>query len=229
MCLVSYIPQPDGFILSSNRDESPLRGQTELSEEKINDFKITFPKDHKGGSWIIGSSNKLALCVLNGAFNNHKRVIPYKLSRGLMVKKYFEYASTSHFLKEFDFDGIEPFTLIIRDNIGLYEFRWDGQYKYIKQLNPQKAYVWSSCTLYTSDMQKQRSKLFFELLEKGNDLKQIQDIHLTGKLGDPENDFRMNRADRVATISHTNLVFSKTKKMLFLNNLISNNTSQKEI
>jgi len=226
MCLVSYIPQASGYVLSSNRDESPTRSETQLTSELVNGTTLIYPKDHKGGSWIIASDRGVSLCVLNGAFENHKRRLPYRMSRGLMLKAFFNYQSTADFLRLFDFDGIEPFTLIIKDFIGLYEFRWDGLYKYIKQLDPEQTYVWSSSTLYSPEIRRKRSALFFELIKPNHSVEDIQNIHLTGKIGDPENDFRMNRSDRVATISHTNIVSRGERKIIFLNNLLTAQKSE---
>ena len=113
MCLVSYLPLSDGFIISSNRDETPLRSDTKLTKESINDTTILFPKDQKGGSWIIVSKDGRAICVLNGAFKKHKRKHNYRMSRGLMMKHYFEYNSTTSFLQDFDFSDIEAFTCLL--------------------------------------------------------------------------------------------------------------------
>jgi len=226
MCLVSYIPTKTGFILSSNRDETPLRADTELTLEKVKDKQVIHPLDEKGGSWIYLSGAGTCICVLNGAFNIHKRLLPYRLSRGLMMRSYFSFENTAAFLKDFDFQGIEPFTMIIKDHKGLYEFRWDAQYKHIQILDSLKSYVWSSCTLYTEDMQIERENKFYSMLKPDAELEDIQQVHLTGSVDDPENDFVMNRENRVATISHTNAVVDGRSRKMIFQNLINNNKEE---
>lgn len=229
MCLVSYIPINQGYLLNSNRDESPLRADTQLVQEKVGNHQLVYPKDIKGGTWICLSDKGTSLCVLNGAFVNHKRILPYRISRGLMVKSYFNYNSTTEFLQNFNFENIEPFTLVIRDQFGLYEFRWDSQYKHISRLDISKSYVWSSCTLYSEEMQAARSELFFESMPEKIDLSAIQTFHLGGDLGDKANNFSMNRDDRVATISHTNVMVNEKHKSIFLNNLITKEYSSSSL
>lgn len=202
MCLVSYSPTPDGYIICSNRDESPSRALSPLKVVKTQSVNLLCPLDHKGGSWIICSDSGVSICILNGAFQNHKRRLDYRMSRGLMMKQFFEHSSTSQFLFQFDFEKIEPFTMLIRDKKGLYEFRWDGRHKFIKHLDENKLHVWSSCTLYTPGIQKQREEAFRNLYSKTNDyVQEILRIHSSEPLGDSLNDFVMNRDDRVATIS----------------------------
>jgi len=179
MCLVSYIPRQNGYFITSNRDESPKRAGTPVNQEKIGDVTITFPADHKGGSWIFSADDHRSFCILNGAFDNHVRKSTYQMSRGLMLKKIFTYTSTPDFLQNFHFTGMEPFTLVIREITTLLEFRWDGKNKYFKKLNPSESYVWSSCTLYTKEMQKKRNDEFYTLLKKTEkiDAQSILEIH----------------------------------------------------
>ena len=149
MCLVSLIPTKEGFLLSSNRDEYPNRDAKEVASEDINDKKIWYPKDTAGGSWIILSEDNRAVCLLNGAKHNHKRVLPYRLSRGVMMKEFFTYEHSVSFFEHYDFWNIEPFTMIIVEgNEQTYEFRWDSNTKHIRELSPNEIYVWSSSTLY---------------------------------------------------------------------------------
>lgn len=222
MCLVSYIPISTGYILSSNRDETPLRADTKIVHEIVNNKVLLYPKDQKGGSWIFLSNENSCICVLNGAFKKHERKLPYEMSRGLMMRYYFDFDNTQHFLSTFDFNNIEPFTMVIRDEKGLYEFRWDGLHKHIQILDIAKPYVWSSSTLYNQQIQQSRETLFFDLLDQSDqNLNAIQKIHLTGDIGDPESNFVMNRNNRVASISHTNAIVSSLGNYMAFRNLIT--------
>lgn len=208
MCLVSFIPLPDGYILSSNRDELTSRAAVMLANESAGENSITFPADIKGGSWIIMSNLKRVICILNGAFKNHKRHLPYRLSRGIMMKQFFEYSAAVDFFEQFNFDGIEPFTMVIIEETNLYEFRWDANSKYIKTLEPKNIHVWSSCTLYDEEEQQKRSDMLLQQLEKIdlNNHIQLKQIHI---LKDGPNDgLFIQRTDGVETVSHTQVIKS---------------------
>jgi len=209
MCLVSYVSLgPDEYCISSNRDEYLDRATAQIESVNINDQKVYFPIDVKGGSWIFTSDTKRSICILNGAFVNHKRVLPYRMSRGLIMKAFFEYEDASQFLHLIDLDNIEPFTMIIREPQRLLEFRWDGSLKQITRLDPSQHYVWSSCTLYEPDMISQRESWFQDLIgaEAMLSPERIRKIHQVGGHGDENIGFLMNREDVVKTISLSQII-----------------------
>ena len=148
MCLVSYVPTPKGFVFSSNRDEAPHRHATVLTEELINDKKVYYPKDIKGGSWIFFSDYGDIICLLNGAHRIHGHRPPYKMSRGLMLKSYFRYDGPIDFIKKFTFSGIEPFTCVILSQRQFIEFVWDGKVKYVNALDREEDYNRLKCKKY---------------------------------------------------------------------------------
>ena len=209
MCTVSYIPTSTGFILSSNRDESPLRSKSTIKSTLCGQKHVVFPTDILGGTWLAFSNHGEVLCLLNGAFRKHTHLPPYKMSRGIMLLSYFTYESFSEFLLHFDFNDIEPFTLIVCSNRNLYEFRWDGNKKYIHRLNASSAHVWSSCTLYTDSIQSERKTWFENFITStpNPSLDDIKLLHRKAGRGDIHNDYIMNRDEVVKTISisHVNL------------------------
>jgi len=154
MCTVTYIPIGENkFIFTSNRDEAPKRSATGMIEKKLDAKSLLFPQDAKAkGTWISISNKNQLVCILNGAFIKHKHRPPYRLSRGIMALDFFNYPTATDFFEKFDFEGIEPFTMIIFDDGKLYEFRWDEKEKHIVQLDILKQYIWSSCTLYTEEI-----------------------------------------------------------------------------
>ena len=158
MCTVTYIPTgKNKFIFTSNRDEAPKRSATGMVEKDIDGKVLLFPQDAlANGTWISISNKNQLVCILNGAFIKHKHRPPYRLSRGIMALEFFNYPNATDFFKKFNFDGIEPFTMIIFDDGDLYEFRWDEKEKHIAQLDISKQYIWASCTLYTEEWQEKR-------------------------------------------------------------------------
>lgn len=228
MCLVSYIPIASGYVISSNRDESPNRQETPLKKVDSNSQTLIYPEDLKGGTWIATSDQMRSVCILNGAFIKHKRKPTYRLSRGIMLLEYFNHKNLAHFLSEFDLSDIEPFTLVIRESQALYELRWDGAKKHIERLSISQVHIWSSATLYDEMTINLRKSMFTSMLEKQEDytLPYIQDVHLNGKIGDPAQDFVMNRDDRVATISHSNLEVTDERQVLYFKNLLTDKQSK---
>ncbi len=213
MCTVTYIPtSTESFILSANRDESPDRSPDSLSMDLSNGQRIIYPRDTKaGGTWIAGNDQGKAICLLNGAFKKHRHQPPYRISRGIMALAFFNYPSIDYFVHSYEFKGIEPFTLILYDGSELAELRWDvNETKHLKVLDSLKPQIWSSATLYDSNVREWREQVFQKWLSKSRhiDLGAIQILHQFSSKGDPENDFVMNRNGKVMTVSITNLSYS---------------------
>jgi uncharacterized protein with NRDE domain len=209
MCTVTYLPLKDNnFILTSNRDETPLRKATSPKKYLENGTELTYPKDELAGGTWIGTSNKNRLvCLLNGAFTNHSRNKYYKMSRGVIVKNILSTEDAVGYINEFDFIEIEPFTLILVDYHGkleTYELVWDGAQKHFTKL-AQEAKIWSSSTLYSDDMKEFRKGWFANWLKKNEDFKQnkIIQFHQNENLGNAEISPKMKRAftETVSTTS----------------------------
>jgi len=211
MCLVSYVPLDDGFVISSNRDEAPSRSTNSIQQEERKFNSIAYPVDSKGGTWCAVSKSGIVGIILNGAFVFHKRQNNYRLSRGIMLKEMFDFPTPVKFIQEYNFQNIEPFTLIIWTGKRLLEFRWTGQLKHIEILSRKKHHVWSSSTLYDDIMISERQTLFDKLISKlqYKSVESIEQMHLNGKLGNSDYDFVMNRSNRVRTVSFSQVVISE--------------------
>jgi hypothetical protein len=213
MCTVTYLPTGDAtFILTSSRDERVARKPAlfPVYKQIPSTNRILFPQDgDKGGTWIASSST-LTVCLLNGAFENHIAKPPYRLSRGLVVLAVFEYASVDEFINAYNLQGIEPFTMIIvqhSDTVTITELRWDGIKKYSSQVNSQQPHLWSSVTLYNSQMREERARWFSTWLqEKTFNIEAIRYFHQSGGKGrDTSYSIRMNRPGLVSTVSITSV------------------------
>lgn len=226
MCTVTFLPQPKGYILTSNRDESALRSPQNLSRESRNGQQLLFPRDKgAGGTWICLSSADRLVCLLNGAFERHVRQLPYRKSRGIMVFEFFDYAHATHFFEQYDFDNIEPFTLITYDTGRLFDFRWDGQQAHRKELDIQEKHIWSSATLYEKSTQEKRKQWLAEWVEGRTDFSRaaILEFHKKGGEGNPSIDFMMNRYNYlVQTVSITQVEKQGQNYQMYYHDLITN-------
>ncbi len=213
MCTVTFLPQgKNGFILTSNRDESIERASAlPVKEYFLDNKKLYFPKDqHANGTWIVSEINGYTLCLLNGGFEKHESKPPYKKSRGLMVLDFYSHENVIDFVNHYDFDGIEPFTLIFvyacpkNNKRYLHELRWNGQLTTLSHLDASLPHIWSSATLYTKEVIEAR-KTWFDAWIQNNKNYTSEDIlffHHFGGNGSQQNDLIMNRASK-KTVSIT--------------------------
>ena len=213
MCTVTYLPIPGGFVLTHNRDEAPSRSRHGLTRTG----SLTFPKDAKaGGAWIATAKDGRTACLLNGAFVKHRHEPPYRRSRGLVLLDFFDWPEPGDFFEKYDLAGIEPFTFLFFQTEKVVQLRWDGSSRHIAELPPDQPHFWCSATLYPPEMQVRREQVFRDWMKKGDGLSDrrlpsaILNLHLTGSVGDPENDYVMNRDGRVRTVSVTQVVRRKS-------------------
>jgi hypothetical protein len=220
MCTVTFFPAPSGFILTHNRDEAPSRSPQHISRERTGADTLLFPRDTKaGGAWIATAKSGKTACLLNGAFIKHQHNPPYRRSRGLMLLDFFEWEQANIFFQQYDLDGIEPFTFLLFEKEAITELRWDGAQRHLKNLPPDRPHFWCSATLYPPEMQSKREQVFRSWLDSQSPIPNPQSpipnpqslitLHRSGSVGDPENDFVMNRSGRVRTVSITQVVSQK--------------------
>ena len=205
MCVLTYLPLADGgFVLTHNRDESTARAKAILPcQYWLNGQSVTYPKDPKsGGTWIAASAH-FTLCLLNGAFEKHKPSPPYRQSRGRVILDFFKFNTVLDFIDNYQFAGIEPFTLIITTNPTrtLTEVRWNGQEVFVNLKDDSKPYIWSSATLYSAEIRHDRQQWFENWVEQNPRFEtcKILQFHHTGGNGDIENDLKMNRNGELQT------------------------------
>ncbi len=219
MCTVTYLPlENEGFILTSNRDESPMRKTIPPQKYIENGVELIYPKDElAGGTWIGTSDKNRLVCLLNGGFEKHQRNTYYRMSRGVVVKNILSVDDPVSYIEEFDFDNIEPFTLILVDwseQLSAYELVWDGSEKHFQQL-PQEPKIWSSSTLYTSEMKEDRKVWFQDWLNNHNDFQQseILAFHQSTNRGTEGTTLKMKRPF-VETVSVTSFIKSEEEHSL---------------
>ncbi|MBP0905531.1 NRDE family protein [Mariniflexile gromovii] len=164
MCTVTIIPKGgNDFVLTSNRDEAPNRISLPPDFYMNEDINLLFPMDKRsGGTWIGLSEKNRVVCVLNGAFSVHERKEDYSKSRGIIALDFLTSENILTAVETYSLTNIEPFTMIIVDwnsTLKFYELVWDGVKKHFKEL-PLEPKIWSSSTLYTTEMKLERQQWF---------------------------------------------------------------------
>ncbi len=227
MCTVTYIPTgKNQFVLTSNRDESPLRSPENITKKG----GLIFPMDIKGGTWICASDENKLVCLLNGAFKKHKHNPPYPKSRGIIVMDFFDYPDTETFYQNYDLKDIEPFTMVIWDKGNLFQLRRDEENTYLTPLDVNESYLWSSAPLYDFPAKRTR-QAWFEEWKKGKKNIQTEDVldfHRNGGEKDDYNGFIMNRGF-LKTISITQVINNGINKKMIYHDLLKDNISKEQL
>lgn len=199
MCTVTFLPIGNNdFILTSNRDVPYSRERALPPKEYVKDgVKLWYPKDGKaGGTWFGYSEHNRLICLLNGGFEYHTSRSYYRMSRGIIVKDLLLAGNFLSVVEEKNLVGVEPFTTVIvewKSEIVLRQLVWDGREKHLVKL-PLKPRIWSSATLYDSEVRKMREE-WFKNWQQNNDFtpKDILKFHKTAGIGDPFIDVMMDR------------------------------------
>jgi uncharacterized protein with NRDE domain len=207
MCVLTYLPNNTGYVVTSNRDEATARAAAIPPQKyEVNGKQLYFPKDPQGeGTWLA-TDGSTTVCLLNGGYKNHVRKLPYRQSRGLVVTDFFDFKSVEEFYNNYLFTGIEPFTLVIfsQDKDDIKEIRWTGEQADLHSFDSSVSRIWSSATLYSDKIISERQIWFSEFL-KAEDMsaEKILHFHHFGGKGDEQNDIRMNRAGVLKTVAIT--------------------------
>jgi len=212
MCTVTFIPTGNRFFFTSSRDElagRPLALFPQVYE--INGMRILFPRDEQaGGTWAAVNENGAVAVLLNGAIKAHHPETIYRKSRGLVLLDLIARSSPADAFEEADFNGIEPFTVILFENKNLYSGKWDGRMKWMESLNANKPHIWSSVTLYSPAAICKRENWFNKWIAD-NPYPGTLDIlhfHQKGGDGDPFNDILMDREKKIFTNSISSIRLS---------------------
>lgn len=215
MCTVSYIPVNDKIFITSNRDEKLSRKNASAPAFTVyNGHKLIYPKDaDAGGTWIVMKENGDAAVLLNGAFIRHLPEPPYRVSRGIVLLDMIASEKPSLTFSKSDLGDIEPFTIVLLENQNLYEFRWDGNEKFYRQLDAATPFVWSSATLYDGFAIKKREQWFESFLNKNSNPTQqdVLNFHRFTGDGDRHNDLLMTRDGIYSTVSITGILLTKDR------------------
>jgi len=233
MCTVTFIPVRRNFFLTSNRDEKISREQAITPGlYRYNDCKLIFPKDAKaGGTWIAMKENGDAAVLLNGAFICHTPAAPYRRSRGLVFLDVIATERPAWTFSKTDLSDIEPFTMILFERGCLYEFRWDGNERYCKQLPVNRPHIWSSATLYDGLVIKRREQWFNSFLNRNPQLTQqdILNFHRFSGDGDCRNDLLMERDGIYSTVSITSIMLNDDRGVMNYTDIKNNRVAEIKI
>lgn len=236
MCVLSYYPTGEkGFIITSNRDENIAREKALAPKKiKIKGLELYCPIDPQSqGTWI-GTSKNYSLVLLNGGYVNHQKKSAYKKSRGQIILDFLDFNNPTVFFENYDFNGLEPFTLVIinnHDRQNIFEVKWCNEKKYMNIIDGQTSSIWSSATLYDEKAINKRSAWFSDILDTINHdnlAEELLHFHENGGKEDLENSIKLKRSNGIETVCITQIeVHDEIKSILFKDLILD--TSQRFI
>jgi Transport and Golgi organisation 2 len=233
MCTVTYIPHKEGFFLTSSRDEKSIRQQALPPAIYAHiETGLVYPKDpDAGGTWIAMAENGNAAVLLNGAFKKHSTQPPYRKSRGKIFIAIIDNNHPLDYFTSVNLFNIEPFTIILIDNYKLYECRWDGAKKHVRQSDREQPAIWSSATLYDEEAINKRKQWFAAWLAQhpAPTRETILNFHRFGGQDDQQNGIRMNRDNKMFTVSITNIMWQPEKATMRYLDMKDNLVTEKSI
>ncbi len=214
MCTITYLPVNDGYILTQNRDESPLREEAIFPvQDEVSGQRIIYPQDPEGtGSWFVSTELGVTLCVMNGIFHPNKKPGQFRHSRGLIPLQFLEYANTHDFLNHYQFEGLEGFKLLACSEKGVDEIKWDEVSVTHHRYAPSNL-IFQSDPLYDHSQKQFRSGLF-DAFMRSHQVTDILDFHTKPQVDDPTVDILMDR-QVVRSVSTVQRHFHKDENRVY--------------
>lgn len=234
MCTVSIVPLKGMVACTFNRDEQSARNAGELLvRKKVGDKWIVFSREAtRGGTWFC-ADDKGNICMLfNGAFTNHQRTETNYKSRGIVLLEIISARDPLVFFTESGFQTVEPFSVIFLSKAELLRMTWDGKQKHLKVLERQAPYIFSSATLYTDPVIRERENWFIDFLETNDQLpapEKIFEFHSGYQKAEIENGLIIQRPNGISTLSISQAVLYADKTTFLHQDLISGKLIQTEI
>jgi len=231
MCTVVFIPDNKKVFFASLRDESPLRERA-MAPDIFTDSNVSFlsPKDPAaGGTWIGANDHGNIIILLNGGFENHQRKNYYRKSRGIIVSELLAIESPAKEWTGIDMKDIEPFTLILWNEKELLRLTWDGIKKHTIQLDATIPHIWSSATLYNTEVRDQRTYLFKKWIATAPIASKRSVLNFFKTFIDPTNGFIMNRDEKIKTLSYTTIEINHGKAEMNYYDLAADTISTRSI
>lgn len=219
MCTVSFVKHSGGFSLTSNRDEVSTRPTVYPKAYEENAQVLVYPKDEiAGGTWIATSEQNISVCLLNGAFEKHKRHLPYNRSRGQVLKERFCFETHQEFIDKLNLDNVEPFTLLMinHKNLSNLDFKvlvWDKQQKHVFDIDTNSPQIWASSTLYDKVQREMRQEWFDTFLKNEKpDSESLLKFHTGSYTDNKSEDILMQRNHNLKTVSVSQINILPDKK-----------------
>jgi len=207
MCIVSFVIDENKAIVTFNRDENRHRLTEKVAWYKGEMHNYFCPIDKVGqGTWI-GTNRKIVATLQNGGLKKHTRTLPYRLSRGLILKKILETNDIESYLNKNYLYNVEPFTISILkiENKEFSIYRFDGENMAIEKKNLINTSIICSSTLYNENA-IENIRIEFDKIEKKT-AANLFNFNEEFSIGKAKN----NYTNLAETVSITQFIIEETK------------------
>lgn len=226
-CLTIIKTETNKIVITHNRDEQWSRqsGATKVQESIVNSRKIWMPKDSlTAGTWI-GTDGVRVAALLNGFKENHVKKPSYRGSRGSIIPQLFSDGNTNNFISNFNPKGLEPFTLILIDeNKDIIELGWDEKTVHFSVITSDIPLIYSSATLYGTDIRNRRKNLFYSRIYDQIDNNDLWRFH-ENKGTDHGEFINVDYNDQISTVAISQIVLADTS-VFHYRSFLNNNSKQ---
>ena len=233
MCTVSFVPTNTECIFTFNRDEHIGRTTPIFDAQKNVGFKnIYYAKDVKaGGTWFVVDDEGSIAMLFNGEFIKHDKANSYTKSRGIILLELFACIDCLIAFEQYNFLGVEPFSIILFQKNILYRLVWNGISKSIIILPTNQHHIFSSATLYGHTVAQNRKQWLLNYLAKNKNIDKdvLINLHKNTNIDDKENGLIINRNNITCTLSISQAVITKQQILVRHFNLISDDVIENKI
>jgi uncharacterized protein with NRDE domain len=212
MCTLTFIPDKSGkVVITHNRDEHfqrPVAVPPAVYPVSLSDTAI-YPKDpQSSGTWFAMHTDWVC-CMLNGGFERHQCVPPYKRSRGTVIPDFLSKLNMEVFTQQFDPLGMEPFTFVayhIQSKV-LHQLVWDEKALHWQKPNQTKPHMWCSATLYNSEVRRKRKQVFERFIGTSPDAEAVFQFHQLHAGEQQDEGFFVNINHQIHTVAIMQCVY----------------------
>jgi uncharacterized protein with NRDE domain len=221
MCLLSYAPTNDGFVLNFNRDEVYSRVAKPPEQYIVDNQKLIFPRDTKyGGSWIgVNLTKSVVGCILNAEGRSPK--IPSNSRGNIFINQLIQGKAN---LNENDLLDIAPFTLLsfcLHTQV-VTQYQWDGLHLKRNKLTMSTPFVLCSSSLYKNVIMKNLNAEFKSLIVSKSDIETTTSSFHKKCIFYKNHPIYLKRSSDIQTVSMTTILKNKNGLRLNYTDLMEN-------
>lgn len=221
MCILSYAPTNDGFVLTFNRDEVYNRVAKPPEQYIVDNQKLIFPKDTKsGGSWIgVNVTKSVVGCILNAKGRSPK--IPSNSRGNCFIYQLIQGKAN---LYENELHDIAPFTLLsfcLHTQV-ITQNHWDGLHLKRNKRIMSTPFILCSNSLYENAIKKKLKAEFNSLIANKSEIETRTSTFHKKYFFYKNHPIYLKRNNNIQTVSMTTILKNKNGLRLNYTNLMEN-------
>lgn len=221
MCILSYAPIKDGFILNFNRGEVYNRLAKPPEQYIVKNQKLVFPKDTKsGGTWIgINQTKSVVGCILNAKGKSPK--IPSNSRGSILIDLLIQGKAN---LYENELLAIAPFTLLsfcLHTQV-ITQYQWDGFHLKRNKHTMSAPLILCSSSLYENVIMEKLKAEFNSLIANESEIENTTSSFHKKYFFYKNHPIYLKKNSDIQTVSMTTILKNKNGFSLNYSDLVEN-------